>query len=79
MTAASTSERILGSVAASISENFKFFGFSTISSGIASKPAFSLSLIRPADCKRRRALPSFVGSFGIAMTAPFGISEREEY
>ena len=79
MMAASTSERTLGRVAASISENLKFFGFSVISSGMASRPASALSLMRPADWRRRRALPSFVGSLGIAMTAPFGRSEREEY
>ena len=71
ITAASTSSRILGSVAASISLNLRPFAFSVISEGVASRPAEAESLIKPADCKRRSALPSLVGSLGIAIVAPF--------
>ena len=79
MTAASTSPRTLGSVAASISENFRFFGLDAISRGIASSPASALRVISPAASRRRSALPSLVGSLGIAIVAPAGMSEREEY
>ena len=78
ITAASTSARTLGSVAASISLNLRPLAFSVISAGVASKPDLSESLIKPADCKRRSALPSLVGSLGIAIVAPFFKSESED-
>ena len=39
--------------------------------GVASRPASAESLIRPAASSKSNARPSFVGSLGIAISAPF--------
>ena len=74
---ASQSSSALGSWGASSSMIFRFFGLEAISETTALTgltPSFNFS--RPFFSRRRRARPPLDGSFGIAMDAPLGRSDR---
>ncbi len=79
MTAASTSSRTLGREAASTSAKEMFFGLAVMSIVVESSLLGSASVIRPALARRRRALPSLVGSLGMAIFAFLGRSARALY
>ena len=64
-----TSDKLLGSWAASKGINFKFNLLEVMSIGVARRPTFGFSLIRLFFSKRINALPILVGSFGIAIEA----------
>lgn len=55
---------------ASSSTIFRFFGFSTMSSEVGSRPTPSFSLIRPTCCSSSRERPRLVGSLGTAICEP---------
>ena len=79
MTAASTSSRTLGSEAASTSAKEIFLGLDVMSIGVESSLSGSASVIRPALARSRSALPSLVGSFGMAFLALSGRSASYLY
>ncbi|MCY1441040.1 hypothetical protein D9M71_573410 [compost metagenome] len=63
-----------GRVAASSSRTLMFFGFSTMSFGVAVMLLSSLSLITPALASSSRARPPLVASLGMTTVAPAGRS-----
>ena len=74
MTEMSTSDKARAVWEASNSEMSRFFLFSVISETVGACPFALSTLINPAVCNNRRALPPFVTSLGIATFAPSLIS-----
>ena len=65
--------------AASKAVNVRFFGLDVMSSSVALMSLGSLSSIIPSCSNKSKALAPFVGSLGIKISLPSGISSTESY